>query len=285
MRRAASAAAAFLLLSAPMLAADRFACYYGGGRLDALSKYDVVVLQPDHYTAADVAQLKSAGVTTVLGYVSLGEDDRLRRGNGKGPGGHASWYLDEFTGKGFAAIGADGQPDQSADWNSYYVDPSDRRWQAAVKDEVAQIRALGMDGVFADTVLLPTDVYKDKTERRMRDGMTRLVNRLKSWTRGGPVYVNNGYEGIERWAPRIDGIAIENSVENTPGFWDDVREAAAAMIPYRARVRVVSLFYIASAADAPGVCAELAKLNVPGSLYVKDADGLALTTLPDATCP
>jgi len=283
-------AATFLLAALsvfPVVAADRVACYYGAGRIDELACYDLVILQPGRYAASDIQRLKAAGNVTVLGYVSLGEDDHLRRGNGKGPGGQASWYTDQFTGPGFATIGADNVPDSNPNWNSYYVDPSDRRWRAEVKNQVRRIRELGMDGVFADTVLLPDDKFTDVVEARMRKGMTRLVRSLKGWAGGGTVFVNNGYDHLDEWAGNIDGLMIESTVEPGGYFWEDIRRIAADVAPYRRRLslRLVTLFYVNSAAEIPEACAALDRLGLPGSLYVRDADGLALNTLPDATCP
>ncbi|MBV9080976.1 MAG: endo alpha-1,4 polygalactosaminidase, partial [Elusimicrobia bacterium] len=190
---------AVALFSSSVSAGDKLACYYGGGRLEDLARYDVVILQPGRYAAADVAKLKSLGHVTVLGYVSLGQDDQLRRGNGKGPGGWASWYVDEFQGSGLSRPGKDGAPDKDADWNAYYVNPADRHWRALVRDEVKDIKAMGMDGVFADTVLLPDDKFTASLEKKMKKGMTKLVRSLKGWS-GGVVYLNNAYDSLPAWA-------------------------------------------------------------------------------------
>ena len=68
-----------------------FTLYYGYEETRLLSDYKMVVIQPWAFTASDVKRLRQSG-SLVLGYISLGEDDELRRGNGKGPGGYASWY-------------------------------------------------------------------------------------------------------------------------------------------------------------------------------------------------
>jgi endo-alpha-1,4-polygalactosaminidase (GH114 family) len=287
MRRGAFLPVLLLITASLNAAGPKIACYYGSGRVDELARYDVVILQPDNYTPADVARLKKGGVSKVLGYVSLGEDDSLRRGNGKGPGGYASWYVDEFTGKGFGSIGADGAPDRNAEWDAYYVDPSDRRWRANIRDQVERLRGLGFDGVFADTALVPRDVYREKTERRMVSGMVRLVRSLKGWVDGGLVYVNNGYDDLENWQDRIDGVMIESTVEKTTDYWDEVRREAELVREAggRRKLDALGLLYVSKAADIAPACAALSEIGLPSAVYVSDADGLALRTTPDATCP
>ncbi len=273
-------------LSSNARAGTGLACYYGVGRLDELSRFDTVILQPAHYTKADVATLKAAGVSRVLGYVSLGEDDALRRGNGRGPGGQASWYLDEYTGAGFKTIGPDHVADSNAEWGSYYVNPGDRTWRQRVRAQARAIHEMGMDGVFADTVLVPVDVFTAKTETRVMAGMDRLVRSLKGWTHGGTVYVNNGTEGIPRWRGKVDGVVIEDAVTGTPEFWLEIRRRSDMAVQSGGKnLRVTGLFYVRSDAEKEEACNAARMIELPVSLYLNDPDGLALKKLPDAVCP
>ena len=244
------------------------------------------MLQPGRVTADDVRALQRRG-TRVLGYLSLGEDDRLRRGDGKGPGGQASWYVDEHVGAGFASPGSDEKPDSNPDWNSYYVDPSNRAWQKAIQTEVRhQIDDLGMDGVFVDTVLIPTDVFTSPLEDRMRRGMTRLLSSLKRWSRGGYVIVNNGEEATRGLDGKIDGLMIETSVGDGADRWDDVRLLSARLAPRRrSGFLVTALIYLPPSLSPADACATLKGFSLPAALYRDDAAGRALTTLPLATCP
>ena len=47
--------------------------YYGSGKLERLTRFDRVVLQPDAYTPVELAQLRGEG-TLPLAYLSLSED-------------------------------------------------------------------------------------------------------------------------------------------------------------------------------------------------------------------
>lgn len=52
---------------------SRYACYYGTGRLPALTAYDLVILQALHYTPAEIAWLRQRQVIPIA-YLALGEE-------------------------------------------------------------------------------------------------------------------------------------------------------------------------------------------------------------------
>ncbi len=285
---------AFLSCLAPLRAASPPAppvqgpliCFYGPPPLEKLAAYRTIVLQPALVTPADVAFLHSKGCR-VLGYLSLGEDDHLRRGNGRGTAGYAPWYIDEHVGPGFTKPGADGQPDSNPDWASYYVDPSDRGWRGVVRDEARAIHEkLGMDGVFADTVLVPRDVFTIAKERRMLKGMTSLVGSLKAWVGGGTVIVNNGGVDLAAMGRKVDGLMIEMQVEGAPEAWRELRLELKRLAPLRADdFLVTGLIYLPADTTAHDACAALKAAALPAALYRGDDAGRALTALPLATCP
>src|SRR4051794_13689737 len=74
--------------------AKNYYAYYDAGHVPELSRYQVAILHIPKMTPQNVRALNDAGVVTV-GYLSVGEDEELRVGNGKGPAGKASWYLDK----------------------------------------------------------------------------------------------------------------------------------------------------------------------------------------------
>lgn len=287
-----AATLAALLLSGAVAAAPAppegpVVCFYGPPPLEQLAAFRTVVLLPSRVTRSDVEFLRARG-TRVLGYLSLGEDDRLRRGDGRGPGGYASWYVDEHTGPGLTKPGADGTPDSNADWGSYYVHPADRAWRKTVRGELRRIREdLGMDGVFADTVLIPRDAFTRKREDRMRKGMASLLGSLKSWSDGGFVLVNNGEEVAASLGRRIDGIMIETDIDADEGSWNDVRVQAARLEPLRTSLSflVTALVYLPPGADPGEACKALTAFGLPAALYRDTRAGRALTSLPVATCP
>src|SRR3954453_5773528 len=140
--------------------ARSYDCYYGPGRVDELSKYDLVILHTPAATPEVVRQLKERGVVTI-GYISCGADESVRDGDGTGPGGKASWYFDKDH---------DGKPDVDVIWKSPWVNINDPKWHA---DRVAEARRLvrdaGFDGIFLDTVD-NVSVYPE-----MFDGMVEII--------------------------------------------------------------------------------------------------------------
>lgn len=175
--------------------AQSFYCYYGSGKVAELSHYDIVIAHSPQMQPADIAALKKLGVV-VVGYLTVGEDEKLREGNGKGPGGYASWYLDED---------GDGNPDQNGIWKSYYASAADPAWRA---DRVAEATRLtqveGYDGIFLDTIdtasAFPATL----------EGMVQLVNELRAALPDAPIVLNQGFPLLARLAPMADGLMIES---------------------------------------------------------------------------
>jgi hypothetical protein len=176
-------------------AAQSFYCYYGSNQVAALSHYDILIAHAPQMQPADIARLQALGVV-VVGYLSVGEDDRLRTANGTGPGGYASWYLDED---------GDHQPDQNGIWKSYYANANDPAWRADRLTEARRlIREDGYDGIFLDT--LDTASAFPQTE----PGMIELVAGLRKALPDAPIVLNQGYPFLAKLAPFADGMMIES---------------------------------------------------------------------------
>ena len=175
--------------------AESFYCYYGSGKVAELSHYDIVIAHAPQMAASDIAELKRLGVV-VIGYITVGEDDKLRTANGNGPGGYASWYLDED---------GDSQPDQNGIWKSYYVNAGDPAWQA---DRIAEARRLqseyGYDGIFLDTIDTASAFPQTK------QGMVELIKALRAALPDAPIVLNQGFPLFAELAPMADGLMIES---------------------------------------------------------------------------
>jgi hypothetical protein len=175
--------------------AQSFYCYYGAGRVAALSHYDLVIAHDPQMARDDIAALRKLGVV-VVGYITVGEDDELRTGDGTGPGGKAGWYFDRDH---------DGIADHNPVWKSYYANTNDPAWRA---DRVAQARRLveevGYDGIFLDTIgtvaLIP----------QMSEGMVQLVQDFRDALPDAPIILNQGYELFDRLAPLADALMLES---------------------------------------------------------------------------
>lgn len=175
--------------------AKSFYCYYGSGKVGQLSNYDLVILHSPQMASKDIATLKKQGVVTV-GYITVGEDDKLREGNGKGPDGKASWYFDRDH---------DGMPDQNSIWKSHFANPMDPLWR---QDRVREAKRLvydeGYDGIFLDTI---------DTVSRFPDtepGMIQLVRDLRVALPNSPIILNQGYSLLVQLAPMADAFMLES---------------------------------------------------------------------------
>ncbi len=175
--------------------ADSFYTYYGSGRYEELSHYDIAVMHSPAMELTNIAKLKALGVVTI-GYITVGEDDKLREGNKQGPGGTASWYYDRD---------GDDKPDMNGIWKSYYANAGDPNWRA---DRVAEAKRLvneeGYDGIFLDT-LDTTQIYPESTP-----GMIQLVKELREAIPDSPIVLNQGFRIFDKLAPYADGLMLES---------------------------------------------------------------------------
>ena len=185
--------------------AKTYSCYYGAGKFNELSHDDVAILHVPAQTPQSVEALNKVGVVTI-GYISVGEDESLRVGNGKGPGGKASWY---FSSK------APNTPDENGIWGSYYANASDPAWRA---DRVEQAKHLtghtpgdwGFDGIFLDTVET-VDAYPES-----REGMIKLIEELHAALPGKVIVINRGFSLLKepRVCSNIDGLMYESFTDS-----------------------------------------------------------------------
>src|SRR5687768_4410403 len=197
--------------------AKSYYCYYGPDRVAELSHYDVVILHTPAATAEVVKRLKELGIVTI-GYITCGEDlPPPRKGDGTGPGGFASWYLDKD---------GDDQPDVHPIWKSPFTNSADPKWRA---DRVAEAKRLvkdvGFDGIFLDTVDDVT-IYPETF-----DGMARLIEDFRRALPDAPIVMNQSWELMKRVAPAIDGVMLEGFSTSydfdgklhrrNPPSWDD----------------------------------------------------------------
>jgi hypothetical protein len=196
--------------------AKSYYCYYGSDKVEALSKFDFVILHAPAATRETVTQLRDRGVVTI-GYISCGEDETLRTGDGAGPGGKASWYFDKDK---------DGKPDTHPVWKSIYTNSADPKWRAdRVREAKRLITDVGFDGIFLDTVDDVT-VYPETF-----DGMVELINDFRRELPDTPIVMNQSWELLLKVAPIIDGVMLEGfstsydfetkSYRRNPAKWDD----------------------------------------------------------------
>lgn len=172
-----------------------YVCYYSKFKPE-LTYFDVAIIEAREMTREEVQKLKASG-TYVIAYVTVGErDGALEKGNGKGPGGYASYYIDD--GK--------GEPSQNQVWKSYYVNAGDPSWQDEVINKFAKaaIEDKGCDGVFLDTV----DTAEMFPETAV--GMVELIKKLHEKYPDKKIVNNRGMFVLPKVAQYISGMMYES---------------------------------------------------------------------------
>ncbi|MGC9261019.1 MAG: hypothetical protein ACP5I8_13220 [Phycisphaerae bacterium] len=180
-----------------LAAAKSYYCYYGGGHVARLSKYDVVILHAPEMSTRNVRRLDALGVVT-LGYMAIGESSRLIRGNGSGPGGYASWYF---------GTQRTGHPDKNGTWNSYYTNCANSAWREHCLHQASWLmHRRGFSGLFLDTV----NTYVLYPHSGARAGTIKLVSELRKRFPNAPIVLNQGFKILPEVAPWIDGVMLES---------------------------------------------------------------------------
>lgn len=180
-------------------AAKNYACYYGPGNAGALSQLDAAILHIPAQTPEDVKRLNAIGVVTI-GYISVGEDEKVRVGDGSGFDGKASWYFDKD---------GDNKPDMNGIWGSVYANAADPAWRA---DRVAEAKRLcaadghGFQGIFLDTIET-ADAFPAS-----RAGMITLVEELRAALPDKVIVMNRGFSLLKEKgvATNVDGLMYES---------------------------------------------------------------------------
>jgi uncharacterized protein (TIGR01370 family) len=143
---------------------------------DRLGGFDLVVVDGELATSAEVAALRAGGAT-VLAYLSVGTIEKWR-----------SWYpqLKRFR------LGA------WADWkDEWFADVSRAKLRRAIVRRIApEILGKGFDGLFLDNV----DMVETRNHAAQRPGMRKLVLGLAAvvHSEGRLLFTQNGHWGLQK---------------------------------------------------------------------------------------
>lgn len=172
---------------------SRFAVYYGKNNIEKLKKFEMVILQSKFFTEEEIYSLKSNNVITIA-YFSVGEIAELVKGDGKGPGGWASFYMDKNK---------DGLPDKNPNWNSYYINPGSNQWQEYSLRIISDIKRKGFDGILLDTIDT-VDIYPE-LKKNFVDYIIWIKSKIPSFI----LIINRGFSIIDNVYTYIDAILFE----------------------------------------------------------------------------
>lgn len=172
-----------------------YACYYGKGQVDALKSRDAVIIETKSQTPESVAAIRKDG-TLAIGYISAGEDDQLRKGDGKGPGGFDSAYFDRNN---------DDKPDKNEIWSSYFTNAATESWINHFLGKAKQMKEeYGVDGFFLDTV----ETFTLYTENRK--SMVELIRKLREQNPDSIIVINRGWDLLADLDEVVDGLMYES---------------------------------------------------------------------------
>lgn len=161
-----------------------FAVYYGQGRLNKLRSFRTVVLQPAHYTPAEILWLRGQGVTP-LAYLSVGED----------PSPEPSAWSRQC---------------RNPDWGTWYVKIGHAGWTARLH-AAAGASLQHFSGLLLDTLdgtaLFPSD----------RSPLLRTLRGLRRRWPGAYLLANRGFDLLPEMAHSVDGVLLESFTTS----WED----------------------------------------------------------------
>lgn len=170
----------------------RIAFYYAHDiPVDELSAYDKVVLEPAHVTTDITRQLVNHG-SQPIAYLSMGEIHRGKKIERPLPYDLVIGY--------------------NAPWNSDIIDPGHPWWQEyLLGSHIPELIRLGFHGLFLDTL----DSYQYLSpsltdQRRYQQGLSKLINTIKSRYPQLSITVNRGFELFPAIAPSVEALTAES---------------------------------------------------------------------------
>ncbi|MCJ7512121.1 MAG: endo alpha-1,4 polygalactosaminidase [Anaerolineales bacterium] len=164
---------------------DDYIVYYGQGQADALSRFDLAIVQPETLSEAEIRQLRRRG-TLVVAYLSIGEAEPGR-----------PWYTDGRVDPRWL-LGL------NKNWGSYFVDANQPGWQRLMVSLTGDFIQKGFDGVFLDTVDT-VDAYP-----QTRQGMIATIKGLRQAFPEALILQNRGFGLVPELASDLDGVMFED---------------------------------------------------------------------------
>lgn len=190
-------------------------CNYGKFQ-DEMLNYDVAIIT-GNVGPEGLRKLKEAGVWTIR-YISFGEDNPLRTGDGLGPGGFCSYYLYDEEDK----------PIPNGDWGSYYTDPGSPAWREFLFEDIQSVVDDGYDGIFIDTV--------DSVDRfpETFNDMCDLIMTVDEMFPELKLVLNRGFTVIPTVYEALDGVMFElfSTAYDLTTFEYDMLEEDSAQFAY-----------------------------------------------------
>lgn len=181
-----------------MSIARNYALYYGFGRVNELSHFDIAIVDSKSLSIQEVQELKVKN-TLIITYLSIFEVSPTEP------------IFKELADEDFWLV--EGEPIKNEAYGTFLVNIQSKKWINHLLKEVnRQFMVLESDGLFMDTIGdielhgLPEDIRKQQLE-----GLIKFLYALKMLYPTHVYIQNNGIEQVCLYtAPYIDGICWEN---------------------------------------------------------------------------
>ena len=240
-----------------------YACYYGLNRLDDLAAFDLVILQPEHYPAAQVSFL-CARATLPIAYLAIGEEPPRQP--------PAAWALRDAE---------TGQAVQNPEWQTDLIDCRSPAWQAHLLEErIPAITARGFRGLFLDTL----DVADRHPETR--PGVLQLLRSIRARYPQLALIADRGFSLLDEIQNLLDGFLFEAFTTRSVGGgyapWEAAELAWTAQQAARLLTldRQLPLFALDYAAPADRALHSLARQRARAYGFLPYVTTRALDWLP-----
>lgn len=166
----------------------RFGIVYSKITPEQVVPYNVIILEPDHYSKTEVDALKADG-RLVIAYISLGEVNPSR------------WYFPYLEDRGFLGV--------NENWGSHYLRLDDEGTRRVLLDKVLpNIMIKGFDGLFLDTVDAVAPYATDRAH--LQSSMVTLISALDQRHPDAYIIQNAGLFLLDQTTPHIDAVLVED---------------------------------------------------------------------------
>lgn len=168
---------------------SRFGVQFSGDyRLDAMSPYQLMIIDPDVSTAGEADSLSRRGALPVA-YVNIGEAESYR------------WFFNDILPE--WRLGA------NPNWpGHFYIDVTQRGWQRLLIERVLPaVFEKGFTGVFLDMI----DVASPALYPRLRPGVLAIIREIRTAYPDKILLINNGTFLAGDASDLIDGIVVEST--------------------------------------------------------------------------
>ena len=172
---------------AHIAAIESFAVYFANPWRDTLTTFDLVVLDPDNRSAAEIQTLREHDALPIA-YINLGEAETYR------------YFYDQ--------VDPDWLLGPNPNWpNHYYVDARAEGWHRLLLNTVLpDIMAKGFEGLFFDMV----DTALPGLHPETRPGMIALIEKIRAAYPERTLIMNNGLFLVEDVHNSLDAQIVEN---------------------------------------------------------------------------